>query len=136
MSVRVRTNYRAVVKDLRRGMTNAVKQVVINVHKRLIAPPGEGGTPVQTGYARSNWLVNIGGPAAGTVGSRASVRGVSSPVVALAGYTLRHGNVYITNNVSYIVGLNDGTSRQAPAAFVQRAIDRGVQQSLGMVLRA
>jgi hypothetical protein len=133
MAVWVKTNYRMVVKDLRRGMTHAVKQVVINTHKRLVAPPSEGGTPVKTGFARSNWLIGIGGPRGSTVGSPSAVASLSSPAKALAGYTLRHGNVYITNNVSYIVDLNDGSSRQAPAAFVQRAIDGAISQDLGAI---
>ena len=39
---------------------------------------------------------------------------------------LDRGNAFITNNVPYIVRLNDGSSKQQPRGFVQRAIRKAV----------
>ena len=46
-------------------------------------------------------------------------------------YRIEQGNVYISNNVSYIVLLNEGSSAQAPAAFVQMAIGRALTTVTG-----
>ncbi len=36
-------------------------------------------------------------------------------------------DIHITNNLDYIVDLNEGSSAQAPAAFVEEAVDAGVK---------
>lgn len=76
-------------------------------------------TPVDTGRARWGWFVTVGSPSTEIppegqysipdVTSRANVS-VSADVTA-----------YIANNVPYIVELNDGSSKQQPARFVERA---------------
>ena len=48
-------------------------------------------------------------------------------ITALASYRLEGGNIFISNNVPYILALNDGTSRQSPAGFVQNAIQKAVR---------
>lgn len=76
-------------------------------------------TPVDTGRARWGWFVTVRSPSSEIppegqysvpdVTSRANVS-VSADVTS-----------YITNNVPYIVELNDGSSKQQPARFVERA---------------
>lgn len=76
-------------------------------------------TPVDTGRARWGWFVTVRSPSSEIppegqysvpdVTSRANVS-VSADVTS-----------YITNNVPYIVKLNDGSSKQQPARFVERA---------------
>lgn len=93
-------------------------------------------TPVDTGAAISNWQVNLGSAAIGsrlaytpgTKGSTAqSNRGVTiqtgSAVIANA---MPGVPIHITNNLFYIGDLNDGTSQQAPAGFVEGAITAGL----------
>jgi hypothetical protein len=72
-------------------------------------------TPVKTGLAQSNWQVTSGAPAEGIVeiGHRASIPD-----------TQPGDPIYIANNVPYIQRLNDGSSKQAPAGFVEDAIAR------------
>lgn len=82
-------------------------------------------TPILTGQAQANWLVNIGGPFPyyraneyandgwrdSLDWARQALKGLRSDMP-----------VHITNNVPYIVQLNRGTSKQAPALFVQTTL--------------
>jgi len=72
-------------------------------------------TPVDTGLARANWQTSVGQPAAGVVSKD------SDPIMAAAvamsnppPFTV----AYISNNVEYIVYLEDGHSQQAPNGMV------------------
>lgn len=79
-------------------------------------------TPVDTGQARSNWNVGIGGPdystrpTEGRSGSNALQRGVRKAKSAKNGQ-----GIHISNGLPYINRLNNGWSKQAPAGFVERA---------------
>lgn len=92
-------------------------------------------TPVDTGFARINWIPSIGLPFKGTAGTReaAELGSIDSNPQnnglnqVQNTYTLNLGNVYITNNVEYITDLNEGSSRQAPSAFVQFNIAKSVR---------
>lgn len=96
------------------------------------------GTPVDTGRARSNWIasLNTGSSdevepyAPGTGGSTAGANAQAALDQAqgvVAGYDGdRHTSIHITNNLPYIERLNDGWSAQAPAGFVQTAVQAGV----------
>ncbi len=93
-------------------------------------------TPVDTGRARSNWQASIGGPASGArdayaPGTAGSTAGANSreaidqakSVIA----SQRPGQaVHITNNLPYIGKLNEGSSAQAPAGFVETAVLVGI----------
>lgn len=107
-----------------------IKKLALDIVANLVRDPGEGGTPVDTGWARANWIPQIGKPADAAVGDNESV-GVAQAAQSqgegqLAFYRLNSGSVYITNNVPYIMRLNDGYSKQAPSGFVQAAIIEAV----------
>lgn len=71
-------------------------------------------TPVDTGRARNNWQVTINEPATGEKNdTQASASGVSTINNVLIGQT-----IFITNNVPYIIFLEEGSSGQAPAGMV------------------
>jgi hypothetical protein len=115
---------KAVVKALEEFSAKVVKAITLEITSNLIKS-----TPVDTGWARANWVPSVGTPAGGTVGSP---RGVSAGAQAagqakVAGYKITQGNVFITNNVPYILRLNDGSSTQAPSGFIQQAIARGIK---------
>lgn len=85
-------------------------------------------TPVDTGRARSNWLLNFDSPASGTVpptdGSSALARNQGK----VATFSLdKNVAIHLTNNLPYISKLNEGSSEQAPAGFVQGAVLNGIQ---------
>lgn len=90
-------------------------------------------TPVDTGRARSNWLVSVGSPntstqppyAPGTGGSTGQAN-ISAALAQGRAAVLGAGHkqtIYISNSLPYIDRLNKGYSAQAPAGYVQRAVE-------------
>jgi len=77
-------------------------------------------TPVDTGHARRNWVPSVGQPHQGAVqDDSAHAQGIA----AVLAYELASGALWVANAVPYIRALNYGHSQQAPAGFVERAID-------------
>ena len=101
-----------------------IKKITLDTHANLIAA-----TPVDLGWARANWIPAIGTPVTSPTGTpggysqSAQLAGIASVATS---YTLPRGKVFISNNVKYITKLNEGSSRQAPAGFVQNAISKAV----------
>jgi len=85
-------------------------------------------TPVDTGRARGNWQVSIGSPITEAVdelspgGSEAIATGKAVIRSRKPGQT-----IFISNNVAYIEALNEGSSSQAPANFVELAVLAGIR---------
>ena len=104
------------------GADALVRRVAVAVDTAVVLA-----TPVDTGRARSNWQVNIGSPASGTVptfGNNAASKAVAAAQAQIGTY--RGGSaIHITNNLAYIGRLNDGYSAQAPAGFVSAAVVAG-----------
>ena len=116
---------RAIVKNLDRFVERTAAKLTLDITANLIQT-----TPVDTGWARANWVPSLTTFDTDPVGER-SPDGVttvpqSAGLAAATTFRLRHGRIHITNNVSYIGELNDGTSQQAPAGFVQGAVQAGV----------
>lgn len=110
-------------------------------------------TPIDTGTAVSNWIVTLDSPALsglilapfvpspkGRVKHGVWVHAVDPAITAQANVpqTFQAGlavikskkqgqSIFITNNAPYIELLNQGSSSQAPAGFVDRAIILGEQ---------
>lgn len=95
------------------------------------------GTPVDTGTARSNWQVQINGPVtetreAAVPGENGSTAGPNAQIAIEEGrevidtYRGEGQEIYISNPIPYIDRLNDGSSAQAPAGFVEQAVQTGV----------
>lgn len=120
------TNTTIVLSDFKDFSANVLKQLTVEITADLIKT-----TPVDTGWARSNWIPSFGESFTGTDGTRESVvtsRQQSGLTDVLTNYAISKGNIYISNNVPYILLLNDGSSRQAPAGFVQQSIARAISQ--------
>lgn len=93
-------------------------------------------TPVDTSKAISNWQVTLNSPATAEInahyeGSHGSTYGQSSSeTISLARALLRNKKpgqtIFITNNADYIRKLNEGSSSQAPAGFVEAAVLVGI----------
>lgn len=89
-------------------------------------------TPVDTSQALSNWQVSINAPVAaaippyvpGEAGSSRAASGAEAVQVARATLSRKQPgqSIYISNVLPYIVPLNNGSSRQQPAGFVERAL--------------
>lgn len=84
-------------------------------------------TPVDTGRARSNWQVELGQAASGTLDTTdKSGQGAISQGKQVIDTYKSGSSINITNNLPYIERLNNGWSAQAPAGFVERAVQIGV----------
>jgi hypothetical protein len=93
---------------------------------RLTADPEDGGTPVDSGHASSNWVGSVGAPFQGVDGSREDVSYAAQDAgrAELKHYRIESGQpVSLTNNVEYLARLNDGWSAQQEAGFVERAVE-------------
>lgn len=100
-------------------------------------------TPVDKGRARSNWLVELDAPARTTIepyapGEAGSTGGANATAALAQGQATialyngdRNTAIAISNNLPYIEPLNNGSSRQAPAGFVQKAVQAAVKQVRG-----
>ena len=83
-------------------------------------------TPVDTGEARSNWLASKNAPRGETVPPTSA----SAAIGAIAGVTASldaDDELYIANNVDHIGKLNDGSSQQAAAGFVEAAVQKAAR---------
>lgn len=119
---------RAASKAVTSNADLLVKQVAEEILQAVVAD-----TPVDTGQAKSNWMVSIGSAADGVrppyvpgiKGSTALdniIATVEMGTQKFAAYTSGQ-TIHITNNLDYITGLNDGSiSKQAPPDYVQKAI--------------
>lgn len=108
--------------------------VAETVVRSLVSPPPFG-TPVDTSNAISNWQVGIGRPVSSDIqpyfeGQDGSTRGASAnAAIAVAKSNLKRKkpgqSIFISNLADYIVDLDEGSSRQAPAGITDRAIMNG-----------
>lgn len=118
-------------KQVESGASRMVRQSAARILQAVATA-----TPVDTGRARSNWIVTLGQPSRRTrkpfhPGTDLGIsEGANLESVIRAGNekikSRRTGRpIYITNNLSYISELNDGTSAQAPKMFVETAVKAG-----------
>lgn len=118
-------------RRVERNTEAGVRRVALAVDQAVVFA-----TPVDTGRARSNWIASVDKVFFGTVkpyakgeklglGERANAQAaLSQAAQVVAGYKLG-SVVYIANNLPYIRALNDGWSAQAPAGFVEAAVQAG-----------
>lgn len=112
-----RLNKRA--KEIEDGVTKAVREAALAIDRRVIFS-----TPVDTGRARANWRAAVGGPFVKELNSTNAGEALSQAQAAVAGSKPGQA-IYISNNVPYITRLNEGSSAQAPAGFVEDALLAG-----------
>jgi hypothetical protein len=97
-----------------------VKETALAVDRNLVLA-----TPVDTGRARSNWVVSFSSP-------DFDIQEPTSAEAAILQASLKinqrkeNQDIYISNNVKYIGRLNEGYSAQAPALFVQISVQNAV----------
>ena len=116
------TNLKGLASGLEDRAGRLVEEVAERVHGALVL-----GTPVKTGNARSNWLVGVGAPRSGVVPIRSEVETINDGAATIRGRVKGDAEVNITNDVDYLTLLNAGSSRQAPAGFVEKAVAIGVR---------
>jgi hypothetical protein len=128
------------LKDLSNAMNRLAKVIPVNVQANLkktvlvIDQILVTETPVDTGRARSNWIVGSG-PSTSTIDAYVpGVKGSSGAGNAEAALAQAQAfldstalsTIYISNNLSYIQYLNEGSSAQAPAGFIEAAVEAGI----------
>ena len=113
--------------DLEQAVERVIKVLAVNITANLVER-----TPVDTGWAKSNWIPSVGESVSSPQGSKENVGQAAAAQAGgqarVLGYKLNNGNVFIANNVPYISRLNDGHSNQAPAGFVQVEIEQGIRE--------
>lgn len=123
-------NLRSRADRLNRNLTRTMKEVIGEILETVVKT-----TPADEGTAKSNWQVGIPGRPTGILpayvpgkkGSTAKVNenaAIDKGAGVIAQY-VPGNNVHLTNNLPYIGLLNDGSSSQAPAGFVEQAVLRG-----------
>ena len=122
---------RTIIQALEETAEKVVIRLGLNITANLIED-----TPVDVGWARANWVPTIGASRESPETSQPSDAQVATQLArqaagqaGLLSYKLPRGAIFISNNVPYIGRLNDGSSTQAPAGFIQASIRRGVQQT-------
>ena len=80
-------------------------------------------TPVDTGRARYGWYITVNAPSTQTPPEGNYVVPDINSHSNVGTFTVKD-KLYITNNVPYITALNNGSSKQAPARFVENAAVR------------
>ena len=83
-------------------------------------------TPVDTGQASGNWLTTVGPSSAPyTEGPSNPDASINNVMPALSSLGMGQ-EVHITNDVPYIIELNNGRSEQAEAGFVEMAAEHAL----------
>lgn len=122
----------------------AANEVTSKMIMQMVVELGET-TPVDTSQAISNWQVGILSPRTDFIephfyGVAGSTKGISMSkmvgIAASATYPRRFGQVvFISNNAPYITDLNNGSSRQAPANFVEMSLLRARKMRDGLEIK-
>ncbi len=88
-------------------------------------------TPVDTGFARANWIPKIGkvngADFAADVGGAQTQQ--SAAIAAITTYNFP-GPLTVGNGVAYILPLVYGSSAQAPTGWVDRAINKALTEDI------
>ena len=127
----------AIAAQVNRNAPKAVARVASALASPLVFT-----TPVDTSRARANWQAGVGviptnilyaEPDKPPTADEGGNLGVASIQAAAARYGQGGGNSYIAiaNNVPYILKLNNVSSGQAPANFVQISIMVGLNSLKG-----
>ena len=102
-------------KKVTENLEKTVRAVALVVDSTLVAT-----TPVLTGRARANWNPSLNVP--DTALREPNQKKPIDPINSAYKIT---DTILISNNLPYIKRLNEGYSKQAPAGFVDAALERG-----------
>lgn len=105
-------------RQVEAGASKALRVTALTINQTVITS-----TPVDTGHARANWQVGIDAPITKEIDEDdvSGVATIARNASIIISATPRKA-IVLSNNVPYINFLNDGSSSQAPAQFVQLAI--------------
>jgi hypothetical protein len=110
-------------KKVVQRLERTVRQVGLIVFGEIVS-----NTPVDTGRARGNWNIDLNAPDLSNENAPNPSGDTSKAAPLVASYKL-DDKIFIANNLPYIRRLDEGHSTQAPAGFVDAAIQVGVQKA-------
>lgn len=112
---------RAMAGRIERNFDTTLRRTALAVSQTVVMS-----TPVDTGRARANWQVSLGQPVQESLDATDPGGG---PTMAKNANVINQARgdavIYLSNNLDYIVSLNQGSSSQAPAGFVEDAVAQG-----------
>lgn len=128
MTVKAGVDLETFERGIREFTKNLLEVEIVLFQKKIVFTVLEGvvfATPVDTGNARGGWQVTIGAePQTETTRLDPSGQATFEAGIAALGSLTPFQIVYIGNLVAYIEALNDGHSSQAPANFIELALER------------
>lgn len=115
---------RAIAAHITERVELLCKALVLEIVANLIRV-----TPVDTGWARANWIASVTSPATTVDGTpdAVSTSAQQAGIAAVLAFKIDQTAMYVANNVPYINALNYGHSRQAPALFFEYCVDQAIQ---------
>lgn len=115
-----------ITRNLTKGVERTVARVATEIGDRLVPA-----TPVDTGFARGNWRPSLNAPATTPVTFNDPTGEATTGRIAITARRYKVGDtIFIRNNAPYITRLNEGSSPQAEAGFVQNAIRDGFNAAI------
>lgn len=120
---------RKLAADIPANAQRNFRRTVLVIDQALVTS-----TPVDTGRARSNWIVGAG-PSTKAIdayapGESGNTRAANTRAALAQAKAFLDSTelqvIYISNNLNYIVYLNEGSSAQAPAGFIEAAVQAGL----------
>lgn len=109
--------------NLAEQLRDVAKDIVIERVAQVVEA-----TPVDTTWARANWIATVGEPPSGPAGSPDAIAAAQSAqqagIAAVLSSQDPDAKLGIANMVPYILQLNAGSSPQAEANFVEHAFER------------
>lgn len=106
---------------VRAASTKEAKKIAARINQVLVLA-----TPVDTGRARGNWLCGVNSP---NTEARLEAKDKTGGAIIAENLTLISTipdevpvDIFLSNNLNYIIPLNNGHSAQAPAGFVEKAL--------------
>ena len=119
-------------KNIPLGATKLKRRVALAIDQFLVIR-----CPVDTGRARSNFLVNLSAPRTDEIDPYVPGSPGASAQAALdqgqkeIARATQKTDIHITNNVVYVPELNAGSSPQAKAGFIEGSVRDGVRVGVG-----
>jgi len=106
------------ISNLEQQRAMIVKKIAFDLFRKIIFK-----TPVQTGRARANWLVSVVAPRSETVDEtdKTGIRAIGNVQSVINGWTA-DSDIYLSNNLPYIYGLERGRSKKAPHGMVKISV--------------
>lgn len=128
------TKARELDRFLNLGLSEAVRRLQLKAWQALTSA-----NPVDIGTSRSGWVPSAGSPILDPVGAEGSDRASKKAAAAsrfaenrakaealAQSYLVSQGKAFLANAVPWTVFLNEGSSAQAPAKYVEKALQEAI----------